>query len=670
MRNYLAPDSPYEMWVFSCEPRSGGSAALPTAILWAMICGTFWGILLTGHLRTGKGLDLSMRQWVMICLIFLAVLALAILRYSALYLIETRKARLIQTAHEEALTRLEETDTGITAVFDHFARECGRIAFDRAWGRRIMDDSPDRVSRAAHQADRLLRNSNPPISLHYLLRYKAAETLERRTFNLGSHTSTLGESLPLFFHPFIEEGARQMGYSAVASAPTENVADAIQKMFAEIIRASLKETAFQLFKNFRQKTDVLENTRDVYLYYYDFLASKGKLAGCVMFLARAKEAYQRYLKVAVPHLGAAGKAWFAFGLRQFDGCQIVFPEQGSITNSHPGLDLIELMQLSSVADSVQGQKLDEYLLVSLPCLFAKGFVLGAVVPLRKILDDQKLQLQLLDLAIVAFLFLIILLGRATADHLLEPLSRVEEGLRLVAAGDLEQRLDLHRADELGDLSSTFDRLLLGLRERRDLGRFVSGDVDALVTRQDSGETLAPQRRTGTVLVADLRQFTTLSESHPAAVIVAMLNRHHQEMVEAILARGGSVELFIGDAVVAVFYDRDGTDAAERAVRAGLEMRQRHTAIQEERRRRGEFLYEMGTGIDRGEVLVGTFGREGRLEHTVLGPPRLRAERLEASTKKGSRTRVMVSPLVASLCPRLEFARISSEAWELVGEASG
>ncbi len=666
MRQFLTPDVPYEIWVFSPIPRTWWEGTTASLLLWGLMAGGFWAYLGVRLNRPGGGFSLSMRQWVMTCMVFLAALALAILRFSALYYVETATARQVHDRVTDTLARLERIDTGVSTVFDQYEQACSRLAFDRRWVEDLLGDDPAVASRAAAVAEAFLARQRPSFALQYVMRYQARQNLAGRTFSQGGADAAQGASLQLFLQPFMEAGAQMAGFLSRSSAAESKGREALERLFTDLIRFSMNEGAFRMFLDLRQRADLMKNGENSLLQYYDFLAQGGRLLGGVVFLADAQQAYEKYLRLAVPRLDASDPSWFVLGRRLPTGCQVIRLTGESLLQSRAGQRLEELMHLSALSNAAQEERGEGVARVAHPCRFAEGFVLGALVPLHDIQAWRDRQLRRLEAAILGFLALVFLLGRSTANHLLDPLGKVEDGLRRVAEGDLNLRLDLQRQDELGDLSAAFDGMLQGLRERRDLGRFVSGEVDALVARADLGTMLTPQRRVGTVLVSDLRQFTTLSETHPAAEIVAMLNRHHQEMVEAIRAEGGSIELFIGDAVVAAFYDREEGDGPRRAVAAALEMRRRHARIVAERRAAGRFVYQMGVGIDRGEVLAGTFGEAGRLEHTLLGPPRQHAERLEAMSKKGRHSLIVVSPSVAGLCPATSFVPLSSEALEVVG----
>ncbi len=706
IRFFPAPDVPYELWIFSRIPRGDAPETTAAMLLWVMIGGGLWLLPLVRSLTTASGFALSMRQWVMTCMVSLAVLALAAMRFSALYYLETSAARQAQERIDRILSALEELDTGVSSVFDHFARVCRRLVFSPRWVKDMLSNNPVAVSQGFRQAQTHLARQQPRLSLEYLLRYRGDTDLQGEVVVGDSDDRRTGEALLLVLRPFLQEGAARVG-SAGADLPARptttgtmatdqkspparsgpferghpgrpsrsgdrgsvsvKAQPAADVMFSEFLRYTLDPAAFRLFLSYRQQADLMPTIRRPFLQFYDFVAAGGRFLGALVFLSDATIAYQRYLQIAMPRLGLAGEGWYAIGERTPDGCRLLHPGPGATRHGRTGRRLEQLMQVAARAGSTQEERTGDHALLAMPCVYAKGFVLGAAIPLDDLETWRNSRLRLLGLTLLGFLGLVLLLGRATASHLLDPLREVEHGLRRVAGGDLDLGVTLARDDELGDLSSAFDRLLQGLRERRDLGRFVSGEVEALVANRDHAAILRPQRRVATVLVADLREFTTLSERHPPTAIVAMLNRHHQEMVEGILAHGGSVELFIGDAVVAVFHDRDGEDGPRRAVAAAREMRRRHRRINEERQGKGQFIYEMGVGIDRGEVLIGTFGRAGKLEHTLLGPPRQRAEALEAASKQGKHTRIVVSPLVAQACPEVTFAPLASNALEIVAE---
>jgi adenylate cyclase len=174
--------------------------------------------------------------------------------------------------------------------------------------------------------------------------------------------------------------------------------------------------------------------------------------------------------------------------------------------------------------------------------------------------------------------------------------------------------------------------LVRRRVRNSLGRYVGREVLAAVLAEDP--TLRGDRREVSVLVSDLRGFTTLSETLPPDRVAAHLNEYFPAMLEAILAHRGMVNDFIGDGILAVFGaplrdDAHAWHAAQAAVgmQAALERLNRAWAA------RGTPTLRMGIGIHSGGVFAGNVGGEGRMKYTVVGDTVNVTARLEALNKE-------------------------------------
>lgn len=165
------------------------------------------------------------------------------------------------------------------------------------------------------------------------------------------------------------------------------------------------------------------------------------------------------------------------------------------------------------------------------------------------------------------------------------------------------------------------------RVRATFGRYVTPEIaeEALAGRLSS----AGEARDVTVLFADLRGFTSLSETMPPEELVALLNAWLTEMVAAIEGEGGVVNKFVGDAVVAIFgAPRAQPDHAARGVRAARRM---VAATTEVGRRLGRPL-RTGVGLNSGTVIAGPVGAASRMEYTVIGEVVNVAARIEVLTR--------------------------------------
>ncbi len=178
------------------------------------------------------------------------------------------------------------------------------------------------------------------------------------------------------------------------------------------------------------------------------------------------------------------------------------------------------------------------------------------------------------------------------------------------------------------------------RERRHLralfSRFVPPEVvNDVVDRVDDDLRLGAVRRDGTVMFCDLRGFTTFAEERQPELVVEVVNAYLSEMVEAILASGGTLVSFMGDGIMALFgAPIEQPDHADRAVRAAREMlRESLPRFNRWLSARGiEQEFRMGIGLNSGMVMSGNVGSERRLEYTAIGDTTNTAARLEGLTK--------------------------------------
>lgn len=148
--------------------------------------------------------------------------------------------------------------------------------------------------------------------------------------------------------------------------------------------------------------------------------------------------------------------------------------------------------------------------------------------------------------------------------------------------------------------------------------------------------------------SDLRNSTPLAEQLGHDGFLKLLNDYFEATAGAVLAHGGEVLRFIGDASLAVFpLAGDASDSAvcQRAVAAAVDVRERVRKANEARAERGAAAFDYGVGLHRGEVLYGNIGTQERLEFSVVGPAANETARIEALTKDAG-TDIVLSETVA------------------------
>ena len=176
-----------------------------------------------------------------------------------------------------------------------------------------------------------------------------------------------------------------------------------------------------------------------------------------------------------------------------------------------------------------------------------------------------------------------------------------------------------------------------LRIRRTLESYVSKDVvrEVLDNPESYLSKLGGQREKVALIVTDLRGFTTMSEEMDSHQLVAQLNEYLSLMVDDIFSRRGSVDKFIGDAILAVWghvKSEGPAQDATLAVEAALLMKESLRRLNADWQGRGLKTFQMGIGINFGEVIFGNIGSSRKMEPTVIGDAVNVASRLEGLTK--------------------------------------
>ena len=180
--------------------------------------------------------------------------------------------------------------------------------------------------------------------------------------------------------------------------------------------------------------------------------------------------------------------------------------------------------------------------------------------------------------------------------------------------------------------------------RANYSRFLPEYVVKQILDNPNSFKLGGVLQTITVLFADIRGFTRISEHAPPEKIVQLLNRYFSAMTDIIFAHGGTLDKYLGDGLMALFGAPTVTakDAAN-AVAAAVAMQRRMLSINDELHEEGFPDIGIGIGLHTGEVTVGYIGSERRSEYTAIGDAVNTASRLESNAKAGE---ILVSEVTA------------------------
>ena len=246
-------------------------------------------------------------------------------------------------------------------------------------------------------------------------------------------------------------------------------------------------------------------------------------------------------------------------------------------------------------------------------------------------------------AIVGLIFAILVSGGIT-----RPVRLLLEGTRDVEAGHLDRSINVTTRDEIGQLSTAFNRMIEQLRHneriRETFGKYIDPKVVEGLIDQPALAGAEGQRRIMTVMFCDMKGFTGLSEGMTPQGLVKVMNRYLSTMSEPIRRQRGIIDKYIGDAIMAYWGPPfvDEADQARLACLAATEMIGRVATL---RRELPELLgvraipieCDIRIGIATGEALVGSIGSEFMMSYTVMGDTVNLAARLETANKTyGSR----------------------------------
>jgi adenylate cyclase len=253
-----------------------------------------------------------------------------------------------------------------------------------------------------------------------------------------------------------------------------------------------------------------------------------------------------------------------------------------------------------------------------------------------------------------------------AGYLTRPLRRVADTMKdIISTNDLSKRAVVEYQDEIGQLAQTFNLMVDGLEEayrqvkgyalkaaiarRRErkikdiFKTFVRPEVIEWVVKNES--KISGDEGELSVMFSHITNFSEVAAHTRPDELVQSLEPYFRAMVETIEARGGMVDKYITDAVMAFFgapvkHDDDGM----RSVLAGIEMTEVLREVNKKRIASGAKPFNVSVGINRGRVTIGTIGTEQKMSYTVIGDPVNLASRLSGLTRVYGQTMVFSESL--------------------------
>ena len=281
----------------------------------------------------------------------------------------------------------------------------------------------------------------------------------------------------------------------------------------------------------------------------------------------------------------------------------------SVSVNHPGVD-IQATILNNYLDNEYLISFPTYLNILIIILFS--IITFAIIRFLAFLPSL---ITLFGIAIVYFIFCLICFNNNITPYVITPiavqLSTMIFGYsyRFILEGRNKEKI------------------------KNAMGKYLSQDIMKNVVQNIDDIKLGGKKAVVTVLFADIRGFTSMSEKMTAEEVSVILNEYFSELEPIITKYNGVINKFIGDAVMAIFGEPiQDINHPQNAVKCACEMLKKVEELRDKWLKEGKPKIEIGIGINTGEAFVGNIGSEKRLEYTVIGDTVNLASRIESYNK--------------------------------------
>jgi Adenylate cyclase, family 3 (some proteins contain HAMP domain) len=250
------------------------------------------------------------------------------------------------------------------------------------------------------------------------------------------------------------------------------------------------------------------------------------------------------------------------------------------------------------------------------CAFTRASSKSEAVYVMAISIDQALSsFQEIEkvILVVGVLSLIVAMAGAffLAKGITAPLRKLVIGIEQIRTGHYDFQLQLDSKDEIGKLAQSFNEMVMGLKERFMMSKFLSSSTMKMIRKDGDNVQLGGERRNVTVLFSDIRGFTAFSEKVEPEVVIELLNSYLSKQASIVIKYNGIIDKYVGDELIAIF---EGEEMVDNAVLCAIEIQR---AINELNKMNTDDI-RVGIGINTGMAIVGNVGGEERMDHTVLG----------------------------------------------------
>ncbi|GAB4191594.1 MAG: adenylate/guanylate cyclase domain-containing protein [Simkaniaceae bacterium] len=363
--------------------------------------------------------------------------------------------------------------------------------------------------------------------------------------------------------------------------------------------------------------------------YNDLLAIKNAVAGVFTDI--------KYIYIVIPSKHEAGKYIYAVDAEEN-------PELHSKYGDPFTLERFDYEAVHSdkpmAMDVFETDKWGTWLSTAAPIYDSKGEKVGTLYVDIGQSHLKNLGMRLFKKSLIALAVAVIIalsFAHFLTRIMTNSLQKLGNTISEVGKGNLDTCCKLRTKDEFQNFAKVINQMIEGLKERERLklgfARYVSSYVLEKILQSEVPAKLEGERKKVTVLFSDIRQFTSLSETLPPEQVVKILNQYFSKMIQVIFHFRGTLDKFIGDAIMAEFGAPLNDDQQERhAVLAALGMQKELGKLNHEWKKEGFEALQIGIGIYTGYAIIGDVGSERRMEYTAIGEAVDTAQGFESMTK--------------------------------------
>jgi adenylate cyclase len=226
-------------------------------------------------------------------------------------------------------------------------------------------------------------------------------------------------------------------------------------------------------------------------------------------------------------------------------------------------------------------------------------------------------------ATLLMIILAVILSFVMGRQLSRPIHHLMDASRAIGEGKYEYRINERRNDEIGYLINSFNQMAEGLLQKNQVenafSKYLSPKVAKQVLNNLQEVKLGGKHVTGTVLFADIVDYTSISNRLTPQDTVELLNEYFSYIDQACKLYNGSIDKYMGDCAMAIFgIPEQDEEHVFNAISCGLLIQRMVNHVNRERVNNGKFPILFRIGINTGEMLAGNMGSQDRMQYTVVG----------------------------------------------------